>query len=262
VNQAINPAEPDVAVAHADATGRRILELQRVTFGDNPETALCLRDVNVTVRAGDLVMIRTNASQSVRRFASMLQGLQEPRKGRVLFDGKDWAEQEVENQFSMRSHIGRVFDGQGWVANLTVKENLYLAKLHHGADIKRIKQDVQFWMQWFQMGKLTRKRPSFVEASHLQVYQWIRAFLGKPSLLILERPMRKVASKVFQQFLAAVSEMRRRGTAVVWIAGNTLGDALESVSPQVFLDMRPDGVSDQDDFVYASGMDNTDGDDT
>lgn len=238
-----------------------ILELNNVTFGDNPETALCIRDLNLHVNAGDLVMIRTNASQSVRRFASMLQGLREPRKGAVLFEGNDWSRQEVEQQFRMRSQMGRVFDGQGWVANLTVKENLLLAKQHHGADPSGIRRDLHFWMQWFQMGKLTKKRPSFVEASHLQVYQWIRAFLGKPSLLILERPMRKVASKVFQQFLAAVSEMRRRGTAVIWIAGNTLGDALESVSPQVFLDLRPDGINDEDDFVFAVGSDGSPGGD-
>lgn len=247
--------ETAATISSSDTPPRRIAELQGVTFGDNPETALCVREVSAVIHAGDLVMIRTNASQNVRRFASMLQGLQEPRKGRVLFDGKDWLAQDLDTQFRMRGQMGRVFDGQGWVANLTVRENLYLAKSHHGADIQSIKQDLQFWMQWFQMGKLTRKRPSFVEASHLQVYQWIRAFLGKPSLLILERPMRKVASKVFQQFLEAVSEMRRRGTAVVWIAGNTLGDALESVSPQLFLDLRPDGVSDHNDFDFAASKD-------
>ncbi len=218
---------------------RRVLELREVTFGKRPETSLCLRRSSLVVHRGDLVMIRTYASQSTRRFATMMQGLVPPDAGSVLFNGRDWAQQHAQTQFTMRSRIGRVFDGQGWVANLNVRENLLVSKQHHRADMEEIERELVFWTDWFQLGKITRKRPAFVEASQLQIHQWIRAFLGRPALLILERPMRTVSSKMFKSFLASIHHMQMRGAAVIWIAGSTLGDALDTVSPDLFLDLRP-----------------------
>ncbi len=219
---------------------RQVLELRDVTFGNRPETSLCLQHTSMVVHRGDLVMIRTNASQSTRRFASMLQGLVPPSTGQVLFNGRDWAKQHSRTQFTMRSRIGRVFDEQGWVANLNVRENLLVAKQHQGADMQMIEQELVFWTDWFQLGNITRKRPASVGAPRLQIHQWIRAYLGRPALLILERPMRTVSSKVFKNFLASIHHLRTRGAAVIWIAGSTLGDALDTVSPQMFLDLRPE----------------------
>lgn len=222
----------------AKAPQRQVLELRDVTFGKRPETSLCLRRSSLVVHRGDLVMIRTNASQSTRQFATMLQGLVPPTAGSVLFNGRDWALQHVRTQFTMRSRIGRVFDEQGWVANLNVRENLLVAKQHHRADMEQIERELVFWADWFQLGKITRKRPAFVEAPQLQIHQWIRAFLGRPALLILERPMRTVSSNMFKSFLASIHHMRTQGAAVIWMAGGTLEDALDTVSPDLFLDLR------------------------
>jgi ABC-type ATPase involved in cell division len=219
---------------------RRVLELRNVTFGHRPEDSLCLYNESMTVHRGDLVMIRSNASQSTRRFASMLQGLETPKRGTVLFNGRDWATQHARTQFAMRSKIGRVFDRQGWVANLNVRENLLLAKQHFDADLEAIEKELVFWADWFQLGNISRMRPALVEGSRLQIHQWIRAYLGKPALLVLERPMRSVSLKVFGNFLASVRHMQQRGTAVIWIAGSTLGDDVNLVSPDAVLDMRRD----------------------
>ncbi|MFK8115087.1 MAG: hypothetical protein AB8B91_22995 [Rubripirellula sp.] len=217
---------------------RRVLELRDVTIGHQPEVSLCLDQVSLNVHRGDLVMIRTNASQNTRRFASMLQGLVRPSKGSVLFNGRDWATQHSQTQFSMRSRIGRVFDQQGWLANLNVRENLLLAKQHFDADLDAIEEEMVFWADWFQLGNISRMRPARVDASCLQIHQWIRAYLGKPALLILERPMRSVSAQMFKIFLASVHQMQQRGAAVIWIAGSTLGDNLDSISPDAILDMR------------------------
>lgn len=217
---------------------RRVLELRDVTIGHQPENSLCLQHASMIVHRGDLVMIRTKASQSTRRFASMLQGLVRPREGSVLFNGRDWATQHSQTQFAMRSRIGRVFDQQGWLANLNVRENLLLAKQHFDADLDAIEKELVFWADWFQLGNISRMRPARVDASCLQIHQWIRAYLGKPALLILERPMRSVSSQMFKLFLASVRQMQQRGAAVIWIAGSTLGDNLNSISPDAILDMR------------------------
>lgn len=217
---------------------RQVMELRDVTIGHQPDVSLCLHNESMIIHRGDLVLVRTKESQSTRRFASMLQGLVPPNTGSVLFNGRDWATQHARTQFAMRRRIGRVFARQGWIGNLNVRDNLLLAKQHFGADLAAIEKELVFWADWFQIGNISRMRPALVEASSLQVHQWIRAYLGKPALLILERPMRSVSSKMFKVFLASVRQMQQHGAAVIWIAGSTLGDDLDSVSPDAVLDMR------------------------
>ncbi len=225
---------------------RRVLELRDVTFGSRPDTSLCVRNQSLSVHSGDLVLIRATASQNTRPFTSMMQGLVPPTQGSVLFSGRDWARQHARTQFRMRSRIGRVFDQQAWVANLNVRENLLLAKQHFRADLNAIEEELKFWAKWFQLDGVSRIRPASLENSLLQIHQWIRAFLGGPTLLLLERPMRFVSANRFPNFLESIQYLQERGTAVIWIAGNTLGDNLKSISATNLLDLRPEGKSNRD----------------
>lgn len=218
---------------------RRVLELQEVTFGQRSDSMLCLRRSSFTMHPAELMTIRTHPSQSTRRFASMLQGLVPPASGSVLFSGRNWVKQHMRTQFHMRSKMGRVFENQGWIANLNVRENLLLAKQHHGADLEEIEKQLTFWIDWFQMEKVTRLRSSSVDSSQLKIYQWIRAFLGPPTLLILERPMRAVSSKFLEAFAGAIRHMQSLGTAVIWIDGDTIEKTRGIVTSDLTLDLRP-----------------------
>ena len=223
---------------------RRVLELQNVTFGARTETSLCLRDTSFELRAAEMMTIRTHPSQSTRRFASMLQGLVPPDRGVVLFGGRDWAKQHMQTQFRMRAKTGRVFENQGWIANLNVRENLLLAKQHHAANLEEIESQLGFWCDWFKLGKITRMRSSSVESSQLKIYQWIRAFLGPPTLLILERPMRAVSSKLLEGFLGSITHIRSLGTAIIWIDGDTIKQSQGVLPPDITLDLRPGAYAD------------------
>ncbi len=224
---------------------RRVLELRQVTVGLRPETSLCLRDASLAVQQGELLLIRTHSSQSTRQFASMLQGLEQPTRGKVYFHDRDWATQSPRSQLQMRGRMGRVFDGHGWVANLNLRENLLLAKQHHGANQAEIERQLGFWADWFHVVRITRMRPSSVDASQLQIYQWMRAFLGPPSLLILERPLRAVSSRFNETFVSAINHLRTLRTAVVWLAGNSVEQVIDMVSANMLIDLRPSAIQAQ-----------------
>lgn len=177
----------------------------------------------------------------------MLQGLIRPDRGSVLFGGRDWSKQHIRTQLKMRSRIGRVFDGNGWIANLNIRENLYLAKQHHGSSVKEIETQLDFWAEWFQIGTITRKRPSQIELSHLQVFQWIRSFLGPPSLVILERPMRAISTIMREKFVASIEHLQSLGSTAVWIAGNTFDNIASNVKHDLYMDLRPRELVNDDD---------------
>ena len=197
-----------------------VLQLRDVTFTSATTKSLLLRSANLTVRQGEMAMVRINRAQKCRDVASMLQGLNLPTSGEVLFENQDWQGEDYDRHFSMRSRIGRVFEDHGWVQNFNVMENITLASRHHRPRDKSIHQQVAAWIDRFQLKTKPFRRPGFVESADLQVYQWIRALIGKPNLLILERPMNSVPGGLLKKLVEATNETRSRGAAVIWFTSN------------------------------------------
>ncbi|TWU56707.1 nickel transporter ATP-binding protein NikE [Rubripirellula tenax] len=210
----------------------KVLELRSVTLSGKTERTGGLLDVSLLLREGEMAMIHMERSQSSRAAASMIQGLTKPYRGDVLFQDSDWQGNDFSRHFRMRSRIGRVFDGQAWIANLNINDNLTLAGEHHGRDHKSMHHEIALWSKQFSVDPASRERPAFVEPSRLQIFQWVRALSCHPSLLILERPMRSVATTWLPALVRAVEKLRRRGTAVVWFAGSA-AEASDDLSKPV-----------------------------
>ncbi|TWT70473.1 ATP-binding cassette domain-containing protein [Crateriforma conspicua] len=224
-----------------------VLSWVDLDVGSDSGASVCLRKSDLTVRQGELLVVHCEMSHQTRFFASVLQGLKPPSAGTVLFDQTDWTAMNDETLFRSRGQIGRVFDGVGWIANLNVTENMMLSRQHHGDDDAVIMHQMEHWAEQIGLHRISRQRPAFVAPGQLQIHQWIRAFLGPPKLVILERPMRYVASKWRQKLTDAVQSLRKQATAVVWISDVWNSDHLESLGAEHRLDVRHPELNDGDD---------------
>ena len=176
MDQETKPTEPNHSPVEmtAEAAKPLVLEFEQVSFRGRQENGLRLRRANLQLSAGELAVIRLDAATRTREAASMIQGLTLPAEGNVRFCGEDWRGQDYRRHFRMRSRLGRVFEGQAWIENLNVDENVTLASRHHGMSAESIQQSVKYWVSRLGLHGLTRKRPAFVEPSVLQLHQWIR----------------------------------------------------------------------------------------
>ena len=68
----------------------------------------------------------------------------------------------------------------------------------------------------FGLPGLPRGRPGKIRRWDLRKAACIRAFLGRPSLIILEQPVRGVYADFIAPLLNAVQAARRRAAAVLW----------------------------------------------
>lgn len=203
-----------------DQPPRVVLELRDVSCHQTAAEAVKLRGVSLELRQGDLILIRLERRQNPREFSSLIQGLSSPASGELRFEQSAWDDIPWEQQFRMRSRIGRVFDGRAWINNLNVTENVMLRPRHHAIGESKLDQQIQDWTHRLQIPTLTRQRPAFVEATVLQQYQWLRAFLGNPSLVILERPMKTLDGDKLSPLVDSVNEIRKQSAAVIWFAGS------------------------------------------
>ncbi len=126
---------------------------------------------------------------------------------------------------TLRGRIGRVFDavgvgalGNGWVSHLDVDENVMLAQRHHTRrPSSEIEAEAAKLARMFGLPGLPRGRPAQARIPDLQRAACVRAFIGTPDLILLERPEQGVYPEIMPPLINAVRSARARGAAVVWL---------------------------------------------
>ena len=197
-----------------------VLSLRDLTFGHHRSTLVWLENANLTIHEGDLLMLQIDRSQHADLFSTVLLGLQSPDSGNVTFLSQAWTDSDYDRHFYMRSRIGRIFDENGWIQSLNVLENVTLSSRHHGLTISEANERARKLAMRFGLKQVAAERPAFVETAILQIHQWIRVFMTPPSLLILERPLKAISTKLQSTLTEMLDDARAAGTAVLWMTSD------------------------------------------
>lgn len=194
-----------------------ILEFKDVTITAAREHAGLSR-VSVRFDPGTLTVIQMEPGNEQLPLADLAMGLLGPAEGCVLFQGKAWDAIPPEQVLQQRAQIGRVFSGHGWISNLNVNENVTLAQRHHTRrPDTEILAEAEALARAFGLDELPKIRPALAAPKDLRRAEWIRAFLGCPLLVLLERPMQGVPLEHLPRLLGAVKEACARQAAVLWL---------------------------------------------
>jgi ABC-type branched-subunit amino acid transport system ATPase component len=177
-----------------------------------------LAGVTFELRRGDVMLVRLQEGHERTLLADVAQGVVTPVTGRVSFLGEDWESMGAGRQGEQRGRMRRVFEHYGWIANLDVMENICLSECHHTgrreADIagEALVLARRFGLDGIPAGRPTRQHPMV-----LRRLEWVRAFIGTPDVVILERPLFGAPKADMGRLVEAVCTVSRGGTAVVWL---------------------------------------------
>jgi phospholipid/cholesterol/gamma-HCH transport system ATP-binding protein len=199
------------------------LDLSDVTVESEASYDSSIWNVTLRLRRGEMALVRLERGAVRLPLADAAEGLADVQHGSVSFLGRDWRDVSADEAAKLRGRIGRVFDGigaggAGWVSNLDVDENVMLAQLHHTRrPAKEIETEAARLARMFGLPGLPRGRPAEIRIADLQRAACIRAFLGSPELILLERPAQGVYPDIMPPLINAVRTARNRGAAVVWL---------------------------------------------
>ena len=197
------------------------LRLDQVGFDEGTATDGRGVVVDMALEAGELLLVELKSEDKGPPLADLAAGLVAPVRGDVWFAGVSWSQRGAEDHARARSRIGRVFEGQGWVSNLDLDENITLAQRHHTArDPAEIQAEAEAWARRLGLAGLPVTRPAWTPPRERSIGQWIRALLGEPLLLLLERPTRDVTREDVSALMDAVQERRAAGVAVMWLTSD------------------------------------------
>jgi phospholipid/cholesterol/gamma-HCH transport system ATP-binding protein len=175
-------------------------------------------EVSLSVCAGDLVLIRLARLEQTTAFADACAGIIEPISGAVSFLGRNWAKLPPDQANALRGRMGRVFKTGNWVNHLSLMDNILLPQQHHTRRAaQRLCDEAGLLAEQFGLPGLPLGLPGDLTAADLQRAACVRAFMGRPSLVLLEEPTRGIFLEIISALMGAVREARERGAAVIWL---------------------------------------------
>ena len=197
------------------------LKLSYVTIESCPQYESGLSNVSFELKAGELRLVRIEREDERLPLADAAEGLASPTQGSVAFLGEDWQSMSADHAAARRGTIGRLFEDEGWISDLDLDQNIMLSQRHHTRrSEEEIMEEALKFARLFGLPGLPRGRPASVRRPDLRKAACIRAFLGQPALIILERPERGVYVDLIAPLVNAVQSARRRGAAVLWTASD------------------------------------------
>lgn len=203
-------AEPEVTAEKkpVDRVSGHI-EMSHVTFRYGQDTPYVLKDLNLTVKAGEYVAIvgRTGCGKST--LVRLLLGFEHPEKGAVYYDRR--ALDDLDPR-SLRKHIGVVIQNgqlfQGDIfSNITISApQLTLQEAWDAAEIAGIAQDIREMPMG--MNTILSEGQGGISGGQKQRLMIARAIAPKPSILILDEATSALDNKTQKQVADALDRLR------------------------------------------------------
>jgi len=200
------------------AEHRSILRFEKVKLvteqGGGGETI----DLEMNLCGGDLALINLERPRFGSILADACCGLNQAAEGSIFFLGKDWSAFPSDTANALRGRIGRVFFFGNWINRLTLLENILLPQLHHTRrKVAALRDEAVHLAEQFGLPGLPTGLPDDVMRTDHQRAACIRAFLGKPSLILLEEPTFGVYPEILPPLINAIRKACDRGCGVIWL---------------------------------------------
>lgn len=181
---------------------------------DMPPTA----PLTLVLPARSFAIVDAGDALRAARLADAAVGLLAPASGRVRFLGNDWQSLDPDTSNAMRGRIGRLVGDGAWIDDLTVLENVLLPQLHHTSRREAaLKNDAALLARQFGLPGVPLAHPSALDEDDLHRAALVRAFLGRPQLIVLERATQRLYPEIMEPLINAIRRARDRGAAVLWL---------------------------------------------
>lgn len=191
-----------------------ILELSALSksFSVGTQEVQVLKDVNITIKWGDFVVIIGPSGSGKSTILYSLLGLEVPTSGNVRFIGEDIYDNTDEDFRSdlRKNHIGMVYQQANWIKALTVRENVAFPMLLQGkTETESYTRSIDLLTQ-VGMAEWAEYRPSELSGGQQQRVAVARALINDPKLIVADEPTGNLDYQNGQNIMTLLSQLNQK----------------------------------------------------
>jgi putative ABC transport system ATP-binding protein len=188
------------------------------TYGEGPTEVQALRDVSLTVDAGELVAIMGPSGSGKSTLLTISGSLEQPTRGDVLVGGAALSEMSRNDGARLRRRsIGFVFQDFNLLAGLTVAENVSLPLELDGTPARVARGVAIAALEELGLADRASRYPDELSGGERQRVAIARAVVGERQLLLADEPSGALDSANGEAVMRLIRAACQRGVAGVLV---------------------------------------------
>jgi len=184
--------------------------------GEECTRVTALSGLNVTVNAGDFLVIMGPSGSGKSTAMNMVGCLDRPTRGHIFLDGEDIAKMSESELAKVRGKkIGFVFQKFNLINSLSAIENVALPMVFQGYSEEERTERAKLLLEMVKLSHRLNHRPTQMSGGEQQRVAIARALANDPEILLADEPTGNLDSKTGTQIMAMLRELHETGKKTI-----------------------------------------------
>ena len=177
-----------------------------------------LKDVNLTIMAGEFVAIMGPSGSGKSTFMNILGCLDAPTAGSYALDGRPVASLDRDELALLRNHtIGFVFQGFNLLQRMSLRDNVALPLIYSGIELAERQKRADEMLAKVGLSDKADSLPNQISGGQQQRVAIARALVNKPRLLLADEPTGNLDSRTGEEIMALFDALNLEGITIVLV---------------------------------------------
>lgn len=189
-----------------------VLENVSKVYGTGQGEVLAVKDVHLSVNAGELVLLMGPSGSGKTTLLSIMGCMLKPSSGRVVIAGVDVSSLGEERlPLIRRAHIGYIFQGFNLFPALTALENVQVVLQLKGWQRRAAREEAARLLTLVGLGDRFHHVPADLSGGQKQRVAVARSLADSPPILLGDEPTAALDTKTGQNVMALIQERIHTG---------------------------------------------------
>ncbi|HUF06814.1 MAG TPA: amino acid ABC transporter ATP-binding protein [Candidatus Binatia bacterium] len=194
-----------------------------------------LRGIDLTVRAGEVVVIFGASGSGKSTFIRTINRLEEHQRGDITVDGIELTN-DIRNIAAIRSEIGMVFQSFNLFPHLTALQNITLAPMKvRRWSRERAEESGMQLLNRVGIPEQAHKFPAQLSGGQQQRVAIARALAMQPTIMLFDEPTSALDPEMISEVLDVMRELAESGMTMLCVS-HEMGFARAVANRMVFFD--------------------------
>jgi putative ABC transport system ATP-binding protein len=175
-----------------------------------------LKDVNLNVAAGELVVVCGPSGSGKTTLLNLLGGIDRPTSGSIIIFGEDLTEKDEDSLADFRCNkVGFVFQSYNLVSTLTVAENVAFPMEWTRKTGKHIEERVAKLLDSFGIQHRANHFPAQLSGGEQQRVAFARALANDPPLVLADEPTGNLDAENGKKIIESLRMLKTEGRTLI-----------------------------------------------
>ncbi|WP_107670809.1 DevA family ABC transporter ATP-binding protein [Cyanothece sp. BG0011] len=165
-------------------------------FGKGELRKQILFDINLTLKSGEVVILKGPSGSGKTTLLTLMGGLRSPQTGSLKVLGQELVGAKKHQLVKIRRNIGYIFQSHNLLECLTARQNVAMSlELHPQYSREEIKQKTQEILEAVGLGERINYYPHNLSGGQKQRVAIARALVSRPKMVLADEPTASLDSK-------------------------------------------------------------------